>query len=58
MIFQVPPTDDEDLPVDTFRAWFLGALLCTVVAACNVLLSMHVSSANISSTVVQLIAYP
>ncbi|KID93813.1 oligopeptide transporter OPT-like protein, partial [Metarhizium majus ARSEF 297] len=54
----VPPSDEQDMPVDTIRAWFLGALLCTVVAACNVLLSMHVSSANISSTVVQLIAYP
>ncbi|OAQ64683.1 small oligopeptide transporter, OPT family [Pochonia chlamydosporia 170] len=54
----VPPTDDPDMPVNTIRAWFLGTVLCTIVAACNVLLSMHRTSANISSTVVQLIAYP
>ena len=40
------------------RSWFLGAVLCTIVAACNVLLSLHVSSAAIVSVVVQLIAYP
>ncbi|TWU72259.1 hypothetical protein ED733_001737 [Metarhizium rileyi] len=54
----VPPSDDADMPVNTIRAWFLGTVLCTIVAACNVLLSMHRTSANISSTVVQLIAYP
>jgi hypothetical protein len=46
------------MPVNTFRAWFLGALLCTIIAACNVLLSLRRQSASISATVVQLIAYP
>ncbi|KAG5974456.1 hypothetical protein E4U55_008208 [Claviceps digitariae] len=54
----IPPTDDPDMPVNTIRAWFLGAVLCTITAACNVLLSMHRSSASITSTVVQLVAYP
>lgn len=58
MLLQVPPTDDPDMPVNTFRAWFLGALLCTIIAACNVLLSLRRQSASISATVVQLIAYP
>ncbi|KAG5931379.1 hypothetical protein E4U53_001803 [Claviceps sorghi] len=54
----VPPSDDPDMPVNTIRAWFLGSVLCTVTAACNVLLSMHRSSASITSIVVQLVAYP
>ncbi|KAG5921593.1 hypothetical protein E4U42_005788 [Claviceps africana] len=54
----VPPSDDPDMPVNTIRAWFLGSILCTITAACNVLLSMHRSSASITSTVVQLVAYP
>jgi hypothetical protein len=54
---QVPPTD-IDVPCDTIRAWVIGAFLCTIVAACNVLLSMRRTPISISSTVVQLIAYP
>ncbi|KAG6000312.1 hypothetical protein E4U54_001466 [Claviceps lovelessii] len=54
----VPPSDNPDMPVNTVRAWLLGIVLCTITAACNVMLSMHRSSASISSTVVQLVAYP
>ncbi|KAK8926769.1 Sexual differentiation process protein isp4 [Metarhizium anisopliae] len=54
----VPPTDDPDMPVNTIRAWFLGVVLCTVIAACNVLLSLRRQSTSISPTVVQLLAYP
>lgn len=53
----VPPVD-EDMPVDTIRAWTIGALMCTIVAACNILLSLRRAPISISSTVVQLIAYP
>ncbi|KAG6185232.1 hypothetical protein E4U35_007572 [Claviceps purpurea] len=53
----VPPTD-SDVPVNTIRAWTIGMLLCTIVAACNVLLSLRRTPISISSTVVQLIAYP
>lgn len=53
----VPPTD-ADLPVDTVRAWTIGVVLCTVVAACNVLLSLRRTPISITSTVVQLISYP
>ncbi|KAJ6784825.1 hypothetical protein PWT90_06805 [Aphanocladium album] len=53
----VPPTD-EDMPVDTIRAWVIGGILCTIVSACNVLLSMRRTPISISSTVVQLVAYP
>ena len=47
-----------DIPASTVRAWTIGALMCTIVAACNVLLSMRRSPISISATVVQLIAYP
>ncbi|KAG6004645.1 hypothetical protein E4U21_000869 [Claviceps maximensis] len=53
----VPPTD-IDVPINTLRAWTIGAILCTIVAACNVLLSLRRTPISISSTVVQLIAYP
>ena len=46
------------MPVDTIRAWVLGGVMCTVVAALNLLLGLRISPITISSTVVQLIAYP
>lgn len=54
----VPPTDDPDMPVDTLRAWMIGGVLCTVVAAINVLLQMRTTPISITSTVVQLVSYP
>ncbi len=54
----VRPLDDPDLPVNTIRAWFLGFILCTIVAACNILLGLRRSPIIITATVVQLIAYP
>ncbi|KAK5998758.1 Sexual differentiation process protein isp4 [Cladobotryum mycophilum] len=53
----VPPTD-EDVPVNTLRAWCIGALMCTIVAACNILLTLRRAPISITSTVVQLVAYP
>lgn len=54
----VKPTDDPELPINTVRAWCIGFVTCTVVTACNVLLSLRRSPVTISPTVVQLIAYP
>jgi OPT family small oligopeptide transporter len=53
----VPPTDQE-MPVDTLRAWTIGALMCTIVAACNILLTLRRAPITITSTVVQLVSYP
>ncbi|PNY24300.1 Sexual differentiation process protein isp4 [Tolypocladium capitatum] len=50
----VPPTD-EDVPINTLRAWFIGVLTCTMVAVCNVLLGLRRSPMSISATVVQLL---
>lgn len=55
---QVKPTDNPEDYVDTVRAWTIGILTCTVVAAMNVLLAEHFTSVFISSSVVQLISYP
>jgi hypothetical protein len=46
------------MPINTIRAWFIGGILCTVVAACNILLGLRRSPIMITPTVVQLIAYP
>ncbi|KAL6698394.1 OPT oligopeptide transporter domain-containing protein [Trichoderma pleuroticola] len=53
----VPPTDIE-VPVDTIRAWVIGAVMCTIVAACNILLTLRRAPITITSTVVQLVSYP
>ncbi|KAL2276644.1 hypothetical protein FJTKL_00797 [Diaporthe vaccinii] len=54
----VPPTDDVDTPVNTVRAWTIGMLLCTIIAAVNILMGLRKSPVVISASVVQLIAYP
>ena len=46
------------MPINTIRAWTIGALMCTIVAACNILLGLRYSPITILSTVVQLISYP
>lgn len=54
----VKPTDDPTAYVDTIRAWTIGALLCTIVGSVNVLLYEHYFQVSITSSVVQLLAYP
>ncbi|KAH7146222.1 OPT family small oligopeptide transporter [Dactylonectria macrodidyma] len=54
----VPPTDDEDMPINTIRAWTIGSIMCTIIAACNILLGLRYSPITITSTVVQLVSYP
>ncbi|ROV96080.1 hypothetical protein VPNG_09161 [Cytospora leucostoma] len=54
----VKPTDEQDIPINTIRAWVIGFVTCTVVTACNVLLSLRRSPVQIQPVVVQLIAYP
>ncbi|KAH7134550.1 OPT family small oligopeptide transporter [Dactylonectria estremocensis] len=54
----VPPTDDDEMPINTIRAWTIGAVMCTIIAACNILLGLRYSPITITSTVVQLVSYP
>ncbi|KAJ9133870.1 Oligopeptide transporter OPT-like protein [Pleurostoma richardsiae] len=54
----VRPEDDPSTPVNTIRCWVIGGLMCTIVAACNILLGLRRSPITITSTVVQLVSYP
>uniref|UniRef100_L2FRZ5 Small oligopeptide opt family n=1 Tax=Colletotrichum fructicola (strain Nara gc5) TaxID=1213859 RepID=L2FRZ5_COLFN len=54
----VQPFDDPELPINTIRAWVIGAIMCTIIAACNILLGLRRSPIIITQTVVQLISYP
>lgn len=47
-----------DTPVNTIRAWTIGMLLCTIIAAVNILMGLRKSPVTITASVVQLIAYP
>ncbi|RFU29829.1 hypothetical protein B7463_g6494, partial [Scytalidium lignicola] len=49
---------DEDMPANTFRAWFIGMIATTIVSGVNLLFSLRNPSINIYVYVVQLLAYP
>ena len=49
---------DEDLPVNTIRAWVLGFLMVTLGSGLNMLFSLRNPSISISAFVAQLVAYP
>lgn len=46
------------MPINTIRAWTIGSIMCTIIAACNILLGLRYSPITITSTVVQLVSYP
>ncbi|CAD6583618.1 MAG: hypothetical protein ASARMPRED_001375 [Alectoria sarmentosa] len=49
---------DEDVPVDTARAWVLGMLLTTIASGLNALFALRQPAITITSLTVQLVAYP
>ncbi|KAI1907448.1 hypothetical protein LOZ61_006141 [Ophidiomyces ophidiicola] len=49
---------DEDLPVDTIRAWIIGMFLTTIGAGLNSLFSLRAPSIVVSSMVALLVAHP
>ncbi|KAI0419524.1 OPT family small oligopeptide transporter [Xylaria grammica] len=49
---------DVDLPANTIRAWVIGLILCTVGSAVNMLFSLRNPSIQVTTYVIQLIAYP
>ncbi|KAI0379172.1 small oligopeptide transporter [Hypomontagnella monticulosa] len=49
---------DVDLPASTIRAWVIGLILCTVGSAVNMLFSLRNPTIQITTYVIQLIAYP
>lgn len=50
--------DEEDMPANTIRAWTIGLLLTTIACAVNLLFSLRNPSIQITTYVVQLVAYP
>jgi hypothetical protein len=49
---------DEDVPSNTFRAWFLGMLFVTVGSGMNMLFNLRAPSIIVTSIVAQLLSYP
>ena len=49
---------DEEMPVNTIRAWVIGMLMVTLGSGMNMLFSMRSPSIIITAFVAQLVAYP
>ena len=49
---------DEEMPVNTVRAWVIGMLMVTLGSGMNMLFSMRSPSIVITAFVAQLVAYP
>jgi hypothetical protein len=54
----VANTDDPDMPVNTFRAWFIGILWAILIPGLNQFFFFRYPSVTISSVVAQLISFP
>ncbi|KAH9896261.1 OPT family small oligopeptide transporter [Xylariomycetidae sp. FL2044] len=54
----VPETDDAGIPVNTFRAWFLGIVFVFLGAGVNQFFSMRYPGVRIVSLVAELLAFP
>ncbi|KAI0596361.1 small oligopeptide transporter [Biscogniauxia sp. FL1348] len=54
----VPETDDPGIPVNTFRAWFLGIIFVFVGAGVNQFFSLRYPGIHIVSLVAELLAFP
>ncbi|KXH26079.1 OPT family small oligopeptide transporter [Colletotrichum nymphaeae SA-01] len=54
----VPETDDTAIPVNTFRAWFLGIVFVFLGAGVNQFFSLRYPGVHIVSLVAELIAFP
>ncbi|KAG9240814.1 OPT family small oligopeptide transporter [Calycina marina] len=54
----VPETDDTAMPVNTFRAWFLGIIFVFLGAGVNQFFSLRYPGVHIVSLVAELVAFP
>ncbi|KAI0850649.1 small oligopeptide transporter, OPT family [Daldinia vernicosa] len=54
----VPETDDPDMPVNTFRAWFLGIFFVFLGAGVNQFFSLRYPGVHVVSLVAELLAFP
>lgn len=51
-------TDDPTMPVNTFRAWFIGLVLAILFTGVNVFFNARAPAVYVSSLIVQIIALP
>lgn len=54
----VPETDDPNLPVLTFRAWFLGLTSCSILIFLNTFFTYRTQPLTISAILMQIIVLP
>ncbi|KAL6332689.1 hypothetical protein AAG906_010029 [Vitis piasezkii] len=54
----VPETDDQTLPVMTFRAWFLGIISCSLLIFLNTFFSYRTQPLTISAILMQIAVLP
>jgi OPT family small oligopeptide transporter len=52
------PADDEDIPVNTFRAWFLGIVGTVVLTALNQFFQLHSPPLFLSAYLAILVTFP
>ncbi|KAL8279558.1 hypothetical protein RQP46_008120 [Phenoliferia psychrophenolica] len=50
--------DDRDMPVLTFRAWFLGLFFASLVGALNAFFMFRYPAPNITPIIVQVLSFP
>ncbi|CAD6885939.1 unnamed protein product [Tilletia controversa] len=54
----VSNVDDPNMPVNTFRTWFIGLVFTILLSGLNQFFSYRIPSVQISSLVAQLVAFP
>ncbi|GAA6022043.1 hypothetical protein JCM10207_001028 [Rhodosporidiobolus poonsookiae] len=50
--------DDPEMPVLTFRSWFIGLLFCIIIAAVNCFFSLRYPAPLITPVITQVLSYP
>ncbi|KAE8209882.1 hypothetical protein CF327_g6183 [Tilletia walkeri] len=54
----VPNVDDPNMPVNTFRTWFIGLIFTVLLSGLNQFFSYRYPSVYVSALVAQLVAFP
>ncbi len=54
----VSNVDDPEMPVNTFRLWFIGLIMCTICGAANTFFSFRYPAPQVAPLVLLLVVYP
>ncbi|KAF8525148.1 OPT oligopeptide transporter [Hysterangium stoloniferum] len=54
----VPTMDDPNMPINTFRTWFLGLLLSAIISGVNQFFNARTPGIFVTALIIQLIALP